>query len=217
MGFFKKTHFFASSFCSWTHFVYFLLFTDFTVISWRMLCSRCDPAPAWTIMFQTRQPFNVEAAMFKCDKETSSSAVQRRAPDTGAIISIPRNIPICKTLAQHPFISVQFVYILAPFPLCCLVCLPLECWQTVDAPCCGDAESVGVDGQDYATQRSTFLLPHIQPLSRMHLNESVWSYMCFFLCTAGHYFKYGVVCVILSAFPRMVSFPLILNNVELLI
>lgn len=97
----------------------------------------------------------------KCDKEASTSAVRCRAPDTGAIISIRRNTPICKTLAQHPFISVHFVYLLVPFPLCCLVCLPLECWQTVDAPCCGDAESVGVDGQDYATQRSTFLLPHI--------------------------------------------------------
>lgn len=77
-------------------------------------------------------------------KETSSPAISAA---TGSIIGATHS-PIRKTRGHLPFVSAWFVCIPFPFPLHCLVCFPLDCWQTVDAPCCGEAESVGVDGQD---------------------------------------------------------------------
>lgn len=121
-------------------------------------------------------------------KEESTPAVRRRSSPNR--IHHQRNWQSAK---RWPPVSIYLIvvclYVLVPFPLCCLVCLPLECWQTVDASCCGAAESVGVDGQDYATQRSTCPLPHIQPLSSMHPKESVWGEMCFLF--VSHAFFYS--------------------------
>lgn len=100
----------------------------------------------------------VVTLMLNCDTRKHPLPPPHAA--TRSIISVTHG-PICKTRGQQPFVSAWFVYIPVPFPLRCLVCLPLDCWQTVDAPCWGEAESVGVDGQDWTSQHSRFLFPYI--------------------------------------------------------
>lgn len=125
------------------------------------------------------QPFNNRSqnADIRHKEESTPAVWHRSSPNR---IHHQRNSQSAKHWPPVSiYLCVVCLYVLVPFPLCCLVCLPLECWQTVDASCCGAAESVGVDGQDYATQRSTCPRPHIQPLSSMHPKESVWGEMCF--------------------------------------
>lgn len=142
-AFFLNHH--ASWFTSWGHLDYSLFLTGSAVMT-------------------LPQPFTTDETSFDWSnnaelwhREESTTTVQRlwnRIHHQHNAKSAKRWLRIC-------FISAELLYILVPFPLCYLVCLPLECWQTVDAACCGDAESVGVDGQDYATQRSRCLLHRI--------------------------------------------------------
>lgn len=81
--------------CSLTHFVYSLpLYFVYSLLLYSV----------YSLLLQLIQPLNTEAIMLKCD--TWKRLLQLVNAQTGSIISITQNTPICNTLAQYPFISV---------------------------------------------------------------------------------------------------------------